>query len=588
MTSVAPPRTLLAPVICLVDHLYRDLSLARDATAGRFTHFGTALDLGRHPDWLAEPTTDVEWRIEWVKSFEGLHLAHAYAATGEHDFLATWEDLVESFCAQVPVGYDTSDVSARRMQNWLYAWQAFADVPGFPGLRPGLAERLRSRLAADTERLAGHLTPERNHRTLELYTLLLVALAFSDHPAARRALEDLASNARADIWLDGVHRECSTDYHAIVLRSFLGAIANARRAGLPVPPALLQRVALGCEFLMHLQSPGGTTPALSDGDEGDFGSLLAVAAQVLHRPDLLWVASAGQAGSPPAQRHASFPIGGYHVQRSGWGNRERAYGDELWCVFDCGPLGDGGHGHYDQLSVVMAAGGRPLVVDPGRFTYDPSSDWRHWFKGTAAHNTVCVDGLDQTPFRPGKPKGKTSLAGLVGRLTRPGLDVLRGRVESPSYDAEHTRTLVLVDDDYWVIHDRLTAHSVHSYAARWHLPAAALGRVVVEVAADQTTVRAPECTFIVPAGAGQVSLEQGWVAPTYGTKHPAPIVVVGAPDRTDADLITVMLPGAGDATVRASSRQGHVEVDVIRPGAEPDRIWWATEELSADRTSLPC
>ena len=46
-----------------------------DACIGRFHHLGVALDLGRRPNWLAVPVRDVEWRIEWVKLYEGLHLA---------------------------------------------------------------------------------------------------------------------------------------------------------------------------------------------------------------------------------------------------------------------------------------------------------------------------------------------------------------------------------------------------------------------------------------------------------------------------------------------------------------------------------
>ncbi len=89
----------------------------------------------------------------------------------------------------MPVGHDTSDVSARRLQNWLYAWQRFAADPDFAGLRPGLADLLVSRITADAAYLAEHLTAERNHRTLELYALLLVALAFddSDRRPARRS-----------------------------------------------------------------------------------------------------------------------------------------------------------------------------------------------------------------------------------------------------------------------------------------------------------------------------------------------------------------------------------------------------------------
>ncbi|HEX3089031.1 MAG TPA: hypothetical protein VHQ23_10270, partial [Ilumatobacteraceae bacterium] len=102
------------PVINVIDHLYRDVSIAEAARRGRFTHAGVELELGRTPDWLnGGLADDVEWRIEWVKLYEGLDLAHAYALTGEADYLAVWEGLVESFCDQVAVGVDVADVSAR-------------------------------------------------------------------------------------------------------------------------------------------------------------------------------------------------------------------------------------------------------------------------------------------------------------------------------------------------------------------------------------------------------------------------------------------------------------------------------------------
>jgi len=53
----------------------------------------------------------------------------------------------------------------------------------------------------------------------------------------------------------------------------------------------------------------------------------------------------------------------------------------------------------------IAALGKSLIIDPGRYTYsEHPPNLRHWFKGTAAHNTVCVDRLDQVAYRRGKPK----------------------------------------------------------------------------------------------------------------------------------------------------------------------------------------
>ena len=135
-------------------------------------------------------------------------------------------------------------------------------------------------------------------------------------------------------------------------------------------------------------------------------------------------ARAASALEPGGEPDASFPDGGYFTQRSGWERRR-------FLIFDCGPLGDGGHGHYDLLSFEACAGGRPLVVDPGRYTYaDGEPNLRHWFKGTAAHNTVCVDGLDQTPYARKAPNGPTAQPRFLGRTTRRA-DELVGRGAQP-------------------------------------------------------------------------------------------------------------------------------------------------------------
>lgn len=583
MSAAAVSPRALHPVVCVIDALHRDLTVADDARCGRFTHAGATLDLGRHPDWLHDGLADdEEWRIEWVKLYEGLDLAHAFALTGDRDHLAAWEDLVEAFVEQVPVGHDTSDVNARRMQNWIYAWQRFAAADHFDGLRPGLAERVTDRLAADAAHLRDHLTAERNHRTLELYALLVVGIALGDRSLADDALALLGENAAADIGPDGVQRERSSDYHMIVLRSLVGAIANGRAVGQLIPPELVHRAQLACTFGLHLQRPDGTTPALSDGDQADFRPLLADAAALLDRPDLAWAATLGNAGAPPAHRHASFPAGGYVTQRSGWGDRGRAYGDERWAVLDCGPLGDGGHGHYDHLSVELVAGTHRLAVDPGRYTY-ADTPWRHWFKGTAGHNTVTVDGLDQQPYRRGRPKGPQSTAVLVARHsaeTGPGLDVAIARCTSPSYDAVHTRTLAFVDDAYWIVHDLLDAPTPHDSVCRWHLDVAAQDATRLTVAPDLTVVTVPGGTFAVAAGPS-VSLDAGWVSPTYGVKHPAPVITIVAPRASVTSFVTVVAPGT-EAPVAIDAADGSVRV---RWAGHVDTLTWTDATASLERTS---
>ena len=72
---------------------------------------------------------------------------------------------------------------------------------------------------------------------------------------------------------------------------------------------------------------------------------------------------------------------------------------EIRIVADAGPLGYrsiAAHGHADALSFTLSAGGREFLVDPGTFAYHTQGHWRQYFRGTAAHNTLRTDGLDQS------------------------------------------------------------------------------------------------------------------------------------------------------------------------------------------------
>ena len=590
--SVGPRR-----VVCVVDHLGRDRHVADDACRHVFTHCALTLDLSDCVDWSANQCDDEEWRIEWVKMYEGLNLAHAFAMTGDARYLNTWQDLVHRFCDQVPVGQDSSDVSARRVQNWIYAWCRFADAPAFRGLRPGLAQRLRERISLDADHIRHHLTAERNHRTLELYALFIVALALPHTDPcgelAQSSLTELGANLQIDVWPDGVHRECSTDYHHIVLRSFVGVVANASRFGLVLPNGFRERLHRACDFALHVQRPDGTTPSLSDGDVGAFSELLTMAGDVLDRPDLTWAGSSGRHGIAPRRLDATFSTGGYVTQRSGWGASNTPYADERFLVLDCGPLGDGGHGHYDQLSVEMAGAGGSIAVDPGRFTYaEEPAGWRRWFKGTAAHNTVTVDGLDQMPYRRGKPKGPMPSARLVSRDTTESLDLIVAQASSPQYAALHTRRIAFVGRDYWIVHDHLRDIDEHLYEARWHLPPEVSDLRILQND-SAVLVCTSVATFAVPDGLGNVSIEDGWVSPQYGVKSAAPVITVRT-RAARADLVTVVVPGTQAVTVRADvdPQTGTLTAHVTRGSNErhDDRIVWSPIQslLRIDHVQARC
>ena len=546
MTTAVRPR----PVTCMTEHEHRSRAVADGVLAGRFTVAGETRELGPEPDWLrADLPADEEWRIEWVKFGWGLDLAHAAAETGDERYSEAWERLTASWIRQVPPDRDAAEVTARRVLNWIYAWQRLAPPPEHAW---GLLESLE----AQVHHVWANLAPARNHRTLELYSLLIAALALPEldrHGLLELAVTELGANLASDFHPDGVHREASTHYHLIALRSFVGARENARRHGIELPPGYDERLARACAFAAHCTRPDGTIPALSDADTGDYGPLLRQAGELL-----------GTGGRPLTERSPSFPDGGYHVQRSGWDRAAR------FLIFDCGPLGDGGHGHYDLLSFEAHGGGVPLVLDPGRGSYSEAAapgsttverhrsgrppNLRRWFWSTAAHNTVTVDGLDQTPYTRGRPRGPVAQGRQLFRRREPGLDVLAGEAVSPAYEAVHQRRIAFVRDHYWVVEDRLRGEREHRYDLRFHL---APGDARVEGRAVSARGLA-----LVVLGGGEPVLEQGWIAPRYGELHEAPVVRATARGR-GARFVSVLVPGTDVPDVRVEGARVHVDEEAI-------------------------
>jgi hypothetical protein len=574
-------------VFCVYEHKHQRRSIADAVVLGQFPIQGVTRDLGSTPDWLgAALPADREWRLEWTKFYYGLDLAAAAEETGSTAYAQAWRRLVASWIAQVPAGADPSDVVGRRVQNWIYAWSRFAQRFDLDSDAPGFTTAISASLRDQVSHLENHLTRERNHRTLELYALFIAALSLPALDPGERLLDfavnALHDNLHEDVLGDGVQRERSTHYHHVVLRSFLGFRENARRFGLAVPSGFDDRLERACEFALHCHRPDGSIPALSDSDSASYLDLLALAGDLLGRTDFTYVATRGRIGTPPATRHASFPIGGYFVQRSGWGSPRCSIANERYLIFDCGPLGDGGHGHYDALNVEVAAGGGPLVMDPGRYTYcDDAPHWRHWFKGTPAHNTVTVDRLDQTPYRRGKPKGTVAEARLLQRGTAAGLDVLWGEATSPAYQAMHRRRVLFVGDEYWLIEDALAAKEPHRYDLRFHLaPNAADG---LELRRSQASIAAiGSRVAIVVAGASSAATETGWISEDYGIKREAPVTVFTAENVADATFVTLVAPrAAGEREIPelAVRRVGQLTVAAIHRGhgTPRDEVVWTSD-----------
>ena len=166
------------------------------------------------------------------------------------------------------------------------------------------------------------------------------------------------------------------------------------------------------------------------------------------------------------ETNASFyaPNGGLVVLRTG----------QHRLTMDVGPLGYlsiAAHGHADALAVTLSVAGRELIVDPGTVSYYGNPPWRTVQRGTRAHPTVCVDGLDQSvmggPFYWSRHAAtKVRSVDLHYGIVDAEHDGYR-RLDDP---VVHRRWLISAPNDLTMaVVDLIDGHSVHDVRVSWPL-----------------------------------------------------------------------------------------------------------------------
>jgi hypothetical protein len=446
-----PPNVDVARYLAAADRI-RDGSLDIFALRG--------VNLGEPPRWNRDPKTGIDAPLAFGKTLDyrnpdtvgdikylwepnrHLHfvtLAQAYALSGEDKYFHELAEQLDGWLHACPhrlgPNWASSLEAAIRLINWSIAWQLVG------GLRCRKFEispyaELRSRwlqsVYQHAEFVRGWLSlhsSANNHLIGEAAGLFVAGLTWPHWrrsgtwvDTGKRLLEReaLAQNAP-----DGVNREQAVSCQAFVLDFLVFCLLAGRANGWSFTPEYESRVEAMLDYLASIMDCGGNVPQFGDAVGGQvarlsqaegfcpFRSLLATGAILFNRGDFKLKAGAlddktrwlvgAKAGEqyrqldaektrlPPRQ---AFPDGGYYVLGCDFDTP-----NEIRLVADAGPLGYrsiAAHGHADALSFTLSVGGREIFIDPGTYAYHTQMAWRQYFRGTSAHNTVRIDGLDQS------------------------------------------------------------------------------------------------------------------------------------------------------------------------------------------------
>lgn len=417
-------------------------------------------ELGFPPQWNRDPKTgteapmvfgknlnyrdegvvgDIKYLWEPNRHLELVTLAQAWHLSREARYLESSRQLLESWFLQCPYPVGPNWVSslehAIRLVNWSYTWHLLDgdDSPLFHG-DDGADFRRRwlDSIYQHLHFIRGYLSrysSANNHLMGEYMGLFVGAVTWPLWRECREwlalAKEGLETEALRQNAEDGVNREQAAWYHHEVADMLFHCAIVGRANGIEFSRAYWGRLEAMLEYLASIMDLTGNVPMFGDADDAvmvrfsqepefnAYRSLLATGAVLFERSDfkvkagrlddktrwLLGDAAEEKFNNISLENMAlpvsrQFPSGGYWVLGDKFETDQ-----EIRIVADAGPLGYlsiAAHGHADALSFTLSVKGREILIDSGTYAYHTQKKWRDYFRGTSAHNTVRVDGADQS------------------------------------------------------------------------------------------------------------------------------------------------------------------------------------------------
>ena len=576
---------------------------------GRFNLLGYKnLHFGEDVDWHYEPIAKKRSPLQHWKRFDELDasetgdkkiiwelnrhqhffvLGVAYWLTGEERFAATFVRHLKGWMRQNPPGMGINWASSLEISfraiSWIWAFHFFKDSRLF---MPGLMQKAMKYLYLHGRHIEKYLSTfysPNTHLTGEALGLYYLGtqLPFFERAAHWREMGEsiLFDELDRQISDDGVYFEQSTWYqryttdfytHFLILKTLAEDGTSPRKQ-----EKLATKLQAALDFLMYITRPDGTTPVIGDDDGGrmlplsvaradDFRGSLAAGAVLFSRGDYKFVARElteevvwlfgleGVLGFETLRPHqpnsnsTAFTVGGYYLMRDGWTETDN------YMLVDGGNHGalSGGHSHADALSIDLAVGGRTLLVDSGTYTYHESNALRDYFRSSQAHNTLTIDEKSSSAAG-GKFSWQTRSKTRVKHwLSQERFDYFEashdGYERLTENPATHTRSILFLKNDYWIMRDYVETTGEHSYGLNFHFNAET--NPAIESAengiftVNETPSAHPGLSLVTFGDNGGWQRKESWISNCYGEKINAPFLRFVSKGVGAQEFFTFLLP----------------------------------------------
>ena len=573
-TEAPAPLPVLPDPEPVIDRL-RETPFAREierlaalALEHRFPIFGGEISTGPQIDWRRDYRNNISSGASYFRRIPYLDfarvgdhkqvwelnrhqhlvlLAQAFRFTGRSQFLEELWRQLESWWNANPylrgINWTSALEVAFRALSWIWVYHLAGDRMT-PQFRRSFLESVYRHGCYLERNLSIYFSPN-THLLGEALALHALGLLFPTLPLAARWERTggriLAAQMDSQVHSDGSHFEQSSYYHVYALDMFLLHAALLRGARKPFPAAFENKLKRMLDYLAALLGQARLLPFLGDDDGGrlfhPYGrrdcfarATLATGAVLFESPEWFYDPSdlyeqafwwMGIAEPPAPSRRAEsrlFPDAGIAAMHAG----------PFELIADAGPFGPGsaGHSHSDTLSLVIRFDGKEVLIDPGAYTYLANPKLRNWFRGSAAHNTVRIDGVDQgVAAGPFGWRHKPSVE-LIEWSSSQESDFLDARCQyAPLGFAHRRRILLLKQTGVLFVHDSLEGPTPGSHLIEqfWHLNGRPAQGTEGQYRLEQ------DLWLVVPRSTPAELIEDsehGWRSQVFGNRTPAPVLRV--------------------------------------------------------------
>ncbi|MBD3182582.1 heparinase [Candidatus Poribacteria bacterium] len=551
--------------------------------------------LYKHTNYSKPYDIKIPWELSRCQHFVTLGKAYWYTNDEKYakEFVCQILDWIKSNPPKIGINWAGIMDVAIRLVNWIWGYHFFK---GSPHIDDNFIIIFLKSLLAHGEHIINNLEDEyefnTNHYLSDLVGLIYLSISFPEFKKCKEwgnfAVNELIREMEKQVYPDGVDYEGSISYHRLVTELFLSATLLVLQSNkYKFPEWYMHRLENMIYFVLYYTKTDGNAPQIGDSDDGrlhilsnyskwnrlNHSYLLSAGAAIFSRSDFkakaaefheesIWLLSlAGFNHYEDIEikenkiESRGFTRGGIYLMRN----------SDMYMVVDCSSVDNkspSGHKHNSRLSFEIFAYGKNLLVDPGSYLYTADAKWRNTFRSTSYHNTIELDGYEQSAL------DDINLF-LLNSVSEVKVIKWETKAEYDFLDVQHNGYTRLSDPvihnrkiffhkkrDYWLIQDLLVNPDMREnsfekeHKGRFYLHFAPMNidndpnnpLFLIATSSDNTGI------IIHSLGNDEMdfSVEQGWLSLRYGEKIPSPIICYEKSGKLPLSFEFIFYPFSGN------------------------------------------